>query len=90
MLFQCEDTDPVRLNDELISFAKTLMARVVVLGYAEPDNTEWEQHIVHVMSCGLGVIFLYCLKKSTLSDSEKGFLLESCRKFITACIKSVL
>lgn len=68
MLFQCEDTDPVRLNDELISFAKTLMARVVMLGYAEPDNTEWEQHIVHVMSCdAVWELFFFTASRSPCS-----------------------
>lgn len=89
-LFQCEAPDPVRLNEELISFVKALMTRVVMPGYAEPDNAEWEQHILHVRACSLGVIFLDSFEKSSLSEGEKVCLLERCRKFVIASIRSVL
>lgn len=89
-LFQCEDPDHVRLNEESIPFMKTLMARVIMPGYTEPDNMEWEKHILHVRACGLGVLFFICLEKSLLSYSDKVFMFERCRKFITASIKSLL
>ncbi|KAH9363803.1 hypothetical protein HPB48_005056 [Haemaphysalis longicornis] len=89
-LFQCEAPDPVRLNEDLICFVNALMARVVMPGYAEPDNAQWEQHILHARACSLGVLFLHCLEKSSFSDADKLLLSERGRKFIVACIRSVV
>lgn len=78
-IFQCDDPNPVKLHDDLSSFVKSMMARVVLPGYATPDNKDWDEHILHVRACGLGSAFFDFIERCSLNEEDKTALLERCR-----------
>lgn len=88
-VFQSEDPDPSKLYADLSLFVKCLLQRVVLPAHASPD-TDWEGHLLHVRACHMGSHFHDDLEKSSLSEDEKTAILERCRAFFVACIKSVL
>lgn len=89
-IFQCENPDVVKLHGDLSSFVKSLMSRVIMPAFASPDCINWEEHVLHVRACSMGSVFLDALERSSLSESDKITLLEKCRKFLIACVTSVM
>lgn len=88
-IFQGEDPDPSKLYTDLSAFVKCLLRRVTLPDYASPDAS-WEDHLLHVRACNLGTTFRDSLEKSSLCEEEKNALLERCRSFLIACIRSVV
>lgn len=58
--------------------------------YASPECADWETNVLHVRACGFGSVFLNTLEQSSLCEKDRIALLEVCRRFVIACIKSVM
>lgn len=67
-----------------------LMKRVIMPNYASPECADWETNVLHVRACGFGSVFLNTLEQSSLCEKDRIALLEVCRRFVIACIKSVM
>ncbi|KAL1472072.1 hypothetical protein MTO96_039555 [Rhipicephalus appendiculatus] len=88
-IFQGEDPDASKLYANLSAFVNCLLQRVALLDYASPD-AKWEDHLLHVRACHMGTAFRHWLEKYSLNEEEKSGVLERCRTFLVACIRSVV
>lgn len=88
-LFQSENPDPVKLFEDLDMHVRSMLFRVVLKEHACP-TAEWEKHLLHVRACNYGTVFSDAFHKSSLSDGEKDQMLDRCRVYLVACIKSLL
>lgn len=53
-IYQCENPDPVVLHKNLSSFVTSLMKRVIMPPHASPECSNWEDHVLHVRTYGMG------------------------------------
>lgn len=88
-LFQSENPNPAKLFEDLDLLVRSMLCKIVLSEHAFP-TAEWEKHLLHVRACAFGTVFLDVFHKSSLSDDEKNGMLDRCRIYLVACVRSLL